>query len=449
MRAMVFGRLVGGMALGALLLGGALCPPSVSAAETLTLDGINPRLIFDDTSDPASTFPSNDWRLIANETSSGSRDLFAVEDTTAATMPFIVAAGAPSNSLFVASNGRIGLRKPNPVLDLHIETTNTPGIRLEQSSAGGFTAETWDIAGNETNFFIRDVTNGSKLPFRIRPGAPTSAIDIAADGDVGIGNSSPSHPLHIRRNDGSARLMVEERNGTSQPLLPLDLAAGDLALLDLSGRTSAFARFANIDGGQQWLAGAAQDGSFTIGNGSPATTRFTLGAGGQLALAGSLSQLADAAARSDVAAVNHSQILSQLRSLPLSTYRDSSDAANRQHIGPNGADFFGQFGFGSAEQVAPADLAGVALAASKAIDEDVSELAARVDGVETSVGSNDAGARLTALEADLAALEDRVGTVETTANSAKRGAKVAKKKAAKAGKAAKTALKKLKKLSKR
>ena len=35
------------------------------------------------------------------------------------------------------------------------------------------------MAGNETNFFIRDVTNGSKLPFRIRPGAPTSSIDVA------------------------------------------------------------------------------------------------------------------------------------------------------------------------------------------------------------------------------------------------------------------------------
>ena len=37
---------------------------------------------------------------------------------------------------------------------------------------------------------MRDVTGGSRLPFRIRPGAPTSSIDITADGNVGIGTAS-------------------------------------------------------------------------------------------------------------------------------------------------------------------------------------------------------------------------------------------------------------------
>src|SRR6185295_8366290 len=59
-------------------------------------------------------------------------------------------------------------------------------------NAGGFTAQTWDVAGNEANFFVRDVTGGSRLPFRIRPGAPTSSVDISADGDVGIGTASPN-----------------------------------------------------------------------------------------------------------------------------------------------------------------------------------------------------------------------------------------------------------------
>src|SRR6185369_3843988 len=61
----------------------------------------------------------------------------------------------------------------------------------------GFTAQTWDIAGNEANFFVRDVTGGSRLPFRIRPGAPTSSIDIDASGEVGIGTASPRFRTHI------------------------------------------------------------------------------------------------------------------------------------------------------------------------------------------------------------------------------------------------------------
>src|SRR3954454_19118833 len=64
------------------------------------------------------------------------------------------------------------------------KSANTPGMRLVQTSGGGFTPQTWDVAGNEANFFVRDLTNGSRLPFRIRPGAPTNSIDIGATGEV-------------------------------------------------------------------------------------------------------------------------------------------------------------------------------------------------------------------------------------------------------------------------
>jgi hypothetical protein len=80
---------------------------------------------------------------------------------------------------------------------IKLKKSDTPSIRFEQSSSSGFTAQTWDVAGNEANFFIRDVTGGSKLPFRIRPGAPTSSIDISASGFVGIGTASPTVKLDI------------------------------------------------------------------------------------------------------------------------------------------------------------------------------------------------------------------------------------------------------------
>lgn len=53
------------------------------------------------------------------------------------------------------------------------------------------------MAGNEANFYIRDITGGSLLPFRIRPGAPTSSIDIAASGKVGINTATPRATLHV------------------------------------------------------------------------------------------------------------------------------------------------------------------------------------------------------------------------------------------------------------
>ncbi len=164
--------------------------------DTIRLKENNTRIKFEDTS-TSTGFPTNDWQLTANDSASGGASKFSIEDITGTKVPFTITAGAPTNSIFVDSTGRVGLRTSTPVLDLHINTSNTPAVRLEQNSGGGFTAQTWDVAGNEANFFIRDVTGGSRLPFRIRPGAPTSSIDINASGDVGMGTASPTAKLHV------------------------------------------------------------------------------------------------------------------------------------------------------------------------------------------------------------------------------------------------------------
>ncbi len=170
--------------------------------DTIRLKENNLRIKFEDTS--TGTFPTNDWQLTANDSASGGASKFSIEDITGAKVPFTVTAGASTNSIFVDSTGRVGFRTSTPVLDLHVATSNTPALRLEQNNSGGFTAQTWDIAGNEANFFVRDVTSGSRLPFRIRPGAPTSSVDISADGDVGIGTASPDAKLEVESSAASA-----------------------------------------------------------------------------------------------------------------------------------------------------------------------------------------------------------------------------------------------------
>lgn len=165
--------------------------------DTIRLKENNTRIKFDDTSVSAG-FPANDWQLTANDSASGGSSKFSIDDVTGSKTPFTITAGATTNSIFVDSTGRVGFRTSTPVLDLHVNTSNTPALRLEQNNSGGFTAQTWDVAGNEANFFVRDVTGGSRLPFRIRPGAPTSSIDINAAGLVGIGTASPTNKLTVR-----------------------------------------------------------------------------------------------------------------------------------------------------------------------------------------------------------------------------------------------------------
>jgi hypothetical protein len=205
--------------------------------DTIRLKENNTRIKFDDTS-TATGFPSNDWQLTANDSASGGSSKFSIEDITGSKVPFTITAGASTNSIFVDSTGRVGFRTSTPVLDLHVATSNTPATRLEQNNTGGFTAQTWDIAGNEANFFVRDVTGGSRLPFRIRPGAPTSSIDIAASGQVGVGTASPTAKLHVTDNTNAAVNVLAENPNTGTGAFTQSIVLADVASTDMRSHAS-------------------------------------------------------------------------------------------------------------------------------------------------------------------------------------------------------------------
>ena len=169
--------------------------------DTIRLKENNLRIKFDDTSNSAS-FPRNDWQLTANETGNGGLNKFSIDDITGGRTPFTVEAGAITHALYVEADSDVGLGTKDPVVELHIVRGDTPTIRLEQDGSSGFTPQTWDLAGNEANFFIRDVTNGSKLSFKIKPGAPENSLFVAADGDIGMGTQSPDAELDIESDTG-------------------------------------------------------------------------------------------------------------------------------------------------------------------------------------------------------------------------------------------------------
>jgi len=182
--------------------------------DTVKLKENNLRLFFDDTSSTAG-FPANDWRIVVNDSSSGGGNYFAIEDSTGAKTPFKITAGARTNSLFISSTGRVGIGTSTPVLDLHIVRGDTPSLRLDQDGSSGWTAQVWDLAGNESNFFVRDVTGGSKLPFRIQPGTPTNTITMKNDGKVGMGTWSPTYALHVSKTGEAANLAVMQTDGAT------------------------------------------------------------------------------------------------------------------------------------------------------------------------------------------------------------------------------------------
>ncbi|WP_452229528.1 T9SS type A sorting domain-containing protein [Lacinutrix sp. MEBiC02404] len=220
---------------GSLAIGFDVTSAESFGFDTFRLKENNLRIHFDDTSGTG-TFPDNDWRISINDTANGGLNYFAIDDATAGTNPFRVLAGAGNNALYIGTAGNVGLGTAAPAVELHVTDGDSPTMRLEQDGANGWTPQIWDVAGNETNFFVRDVTNGSLLPFRIQPQAATNSLYIAATGNVSLGDASPSERLEVNGNaaiTGNTFIAGQAGIATITPdaNASLDLAATDKALL--------------------------------------------------------------------------------------------------------------------------------------------------------------------------------------------------------------------------
>ncbi len=195
-------------------------------SDTIRVKENNVRFHFLDTSNSAS-FPPNDWRLTANDSTNGGANHFSIEDASAGRFLFRVFAGAPANSMVIDSQGEWGQGTTTPVVEIEVKDGNTPTLRLQQDGTSGFSPQTWDVAGNEAGFFIRDATNGSTLPFRIGLSAPSESLTIEQNtGDIGVGTFSPDSNMHILYNDAADGLHIETTDtaGTTQ-LLSLESGA--------------------------------------------------------------------------------------------------------------------------------------------------------------------------------------------------------------------------------
>lgn len=314
--------------------------------DTLRLKENNLRIKFQDTSVSAS-FPSNDWQLTANDSNNGGANKFSIDDVTGAKTPFTIEAGAPSHSLFVDDGGRIGFGTSTPVVENHIVSGDTPTVRLEQNGSSGWTPQIWDMAGNETNFFVRDVTNSSKLPFRIRAGAPNDSIYVAQDGKIGFGTSTPSHGLHLKRSD-NVTLRLE--NSATQKSWKVTNKGDSLQ----------FAKVGTINGIFEYF----DDASLQIG---PFANRtLDLDSSGNLTIGGALVQNSDVNSKENIQNVDTSIILNKIMSLPISKWNYKFDDDSIKHLGPMAQDFFKIFNLGSREdRITSIDTSGVALAAIK------------------------------------------------------------------------------------
>ncbi|MBY5935563.1 tail fiber domain-containing protein [Tateyamaria omphalii] len=355
--------------------------------DTVRLKENNLRLHFDDTSASAS-FPSNDWRITINSPDNGGANFFSIDDATAGTSPLRVSAGAGNNAMSIDDSGDVGIGNSNAVVELHVTDGDSPTLRLEQNGSSGFGLQTWDLAGNETNFFLRDVTNSSQLPFRVFPNAGGDLLNLRS-GQVGINDNTPDATLDIEGDGGDTSVLIsgsananlkiaDTSNSGRKQQLTIENTGATQVFLNNTTRTDA-----------QWLINAGNS-FLLVPSDNTDDRKFELKDTGDLIIQGTLTQSSDKNRKMAIEPVNPTEILAKVRDMPVSEWTYIHDAEDgTRHIGPMAQDFYAAFGTGASDTgISSIDTGGVALAAIQALSAENATLKARLDALEAELDQN-------------------------------------------------------------
>lgn len=216
-----------------------------------------PKIWFSDTDPGTNPLTTHDWLIETGGHQGGSGgnvEHFAIWDLDSGggpTAPLYIRGAAPDNSLYIASNGNIGLgtsapsaklsvmggasvggelgvvgqlgvfnTTTNAATDVHIKTTvdfgDAADILLESD---GFSTgpHAWRLAGDGLSFRLQELPDANpamapNVPFGISAGAPSSSLWIGTAG-VGIGTTAPSASLHV---EGDAIVTGQVSLGSSR-----------------------------------------------------------------------------------------------------------------------------------------------------------------------------------------------------------------------------------------
>lgn len=353
----------------------------------------------------------------------GATSLLALRDIQNSNTVIGIAPGTGNaNALRIIGDGRVGLGTAAPTEALHI-SDSTPRIRLQNLGD----TQSWYVKNsNAGRFEIGESTNSGA--FVIKPGAALSSLTINSSGDVGIGTDTPAQPLHVignviriedtnstwdlnpgsqglwlnradpntfgilkLQNDAPANSIVAAAGGvgfgTDSPIAPIHASRADdtfeMLLLDqvngsviqdrnmiqLNNNGGIRFQFDNTALATQWRFQAATGNSdvFEIAKVGTGAIELELDAGGNLTIAGALTQQSDINSKRDIKNVDIESVLARLDQIQVSEWTYKTDEDGVRHLGPMAQNFHSVFSLGDDDtKIAPADMAGVALAAIQA-----------------------------------------------------------------------------------
>ncbi|WP_157705865.1 tail fiber domain-containing protein [Roseovarius faecimaris] len=345
---------IGRICVGGDCANGESFPTSIDGVIKMSAN----RNIIDFIDTSGSTFPDRDWRIQANENEGA--EAFFIQDLTRNSTPFYIIGGAPTNAVFIAQNGNIGMGTTLPEGDLHVLGA-LPRFYLEATSG-----QKWNMNIGSFGFVLNDSASAPQNDvLLIENGTPRYALTMRSSGNVGLGTFSPSSGLHLLRDNGKGAILIEETS------------AGTLGQMTLRNNGITFftledTSIADVDNsGRKWNF-QNQNGTFrvTTAPGGPGEIEMILTPAGDMTIEGALTQNSDKHKKMAIEPVDPGEILQKVAELPVSSwmYKDNADLGIR-HIGPMAQDFHAAFGVGASETgISSLDTSGVALAAIQALE---------------------------------------------------------------------------------
>ncbi|MEX2500294.1 MAG: tail fiber domain-containing protein [Wenzhouxiangellaceae bacterium] len=403
--------------------------PSAHAQQTFTddveIDKTNPTLIFETNFD-SNTF----WQ---NFVFSDEWTVRYTDDTISTITPLTLEKNAPEDSMVINEFGNIGLGTASPTEDFHI-ADGVPRIRIEDTTD----AQSWYVKNTNAGRFEIAETNNNSGAFVIKPGAALSSITIDGSGSVGIGTDTPARPLHVAGshirieqtsstwdlNPGSQGLWFSQASpgsrfgvlklqndapedsivanatgvgiGTDLPETPVHVLTSEgadtnMVLLSNDGGSRIYFRNRTApesgNDSRSWVFSTTEPG-FRVSRTFSGQTEMELDNAGNLNITGTLNQGSSRAIKNNIEPLSGAKVLANLSKLEFNEW-SYNQAPNQRHAGPMAEDFFDTFGLGpDNKHIAPGDMAGLSLAAAKALYEENQQLKARLARIENAMATN-------------------------------------------------------------
>jgi hypothetical protein len=244
------------------------------------------------------------------------------------------------------------------------------------------------------------------------PALSVDALNVVESGKVGVGTATPTSEFEVFRTDVSDLMRLSNTGNVG-----FNMESRTAGIIwRFSGTPSSFRVSLDGSGGPEMKVNA--DGSVAMGPGG--TANFDLDTAGNLEIAGTLTEMSSRTAKHDIEPVDEIKVLNALIALPIAEWSYSSDKSGARHLGPMAEDFSAAFGLGgSSSHLAPRDVAGVALAAVKAVAGKLQEKENRIERLTNRVSELTADYRIAneRLRAENAALTSRLEQLEGVINT--------------------------------